>query len=147
MTKEREEWKKKKMEKKQAEWEEQKKKAKGKGGKAPALSGRALFHINADLFKDDDAAFDDREYDAVSDDDSDDDNNNKDAAAAIGSTARWTTRCFSVKAKTTSTTRRSRRGLGIHIYLVNVRDNPFLYYFFMLFIYLLTPATTPKHFY
>ena len=85
VTKERfEEWKKKKLAKKQAEWEEQEKKAKGKGGKAAPLSGRALFHVNAALFKDDDAALDDREYEVVSDDDEEDGNQDANPAGNIG---------------------------------------------------------------
>ena len=72
------------MAKKQAEWEEQEKKAKGKGGKAAPLSGRALFHVNAALFKDDDAALDDREYEVVSDDDEEDGNQDANPAGNIG---------------------------------------------------------------
>jgi len=63
------EWKAKKKAKKEAEWEEQQSKAKTAKGKAAALSGRALFHVNKDLFKDDEGALDDNDYDVVSSDD------------------------------------------------------------------------------
>mmetsp|Transcript_6920 Transcript_6920/g.8370 ORF Transcript_6920/g.8370 Transcript_6920/m.8370 type:complete len:388 (+) Transcript_6920:177-1340(+) len=57
-------WKEKKKKAQEAEWEEKRKAAAKKGGKGlNVLSGRALFAYDASLFKDDDAALDNREYD------------------------------------------------------------------------------------
>jgi len=56
-------WKEKKKKAKEAEWEAQRKEAAKKGGKGlNVLTGRALFAYDASLFKDDDGALDDNEY-------------------------------------------------------------------------------------
>lgn len=70
-------WKEKKRKAKEAAWEEKRQAAaKKSGGKGlNVLSGRALFAYDSSLFKDDDAALDNQEYDVVEDQENEQDNN------------------------------------------------------------------------